>query len=184
MVSARSGEICIAVEGRDLDKLNNEPGGHRIQRVPPTERKGRVHTSTVTVALIDPTVQLHEVSELDLKVEWYSGTGCGGQNRNKIKSSCRLTHIPTGIVQTAQTRSRTNSYKLAYDQLVAQVKNVVASSCAAKSAAIRKAQVGTGMRGDKIRTYRFQDDVVKDHITNKTSSVKKVMAGNFDLLWN
>ena len=61
---------------------------------------------------------------------------------------------------------------------------MVASSCAAKSAAIRKAQVGTGMRGDKIRTYRFQDDVVKDHITNKTSSVKKVMAGNFDLLWN
>jgi peptide chain release factor 1 len=119
----------------------------------------------------------------DLKTEWYSGTGCGGQNRNKVQSSCRLTHIPTGITQTAQTRSRTSSYTLAYSKLSEEVIKLAQAKHSGSVAALRKDQVGTGMRGDKTRTYRFQDDIVTDHTSGKRSSVKKVLSGNFDLLW-
>ena len=101
------GETRIEVNGPDLTQLNNEPGGHRLQRVGPTERKGRVHTSTVTVAILNVDhYQPKSINEKDIKVEWFSGTGCGGQNRNKVMTSCRLTHLETGTVQTAQCRSR------------------------------------------------------------------------------
>lgn len=166
--------------------MENEPGGHRIQRVPPTERKGRVHTSTVTVAILDADGHSStvDIPERDLRIEWYSGTGAGGQNRNKVKCSCRITHIPTGEVATAQTRSRQNSLNLAMADIQHRVDNLAKSQYNNNIASNRKQQVGSGMRGDKIRTYRFQDDVVKDHLTDRTASVKKVMSGNFDLLWN
>ena len=175
----------ILVEGIDLSGLENEAGGHRIQRVPPTERKGRVHTSTVTVAVIDRIEGFgpSSIPQSDLKIEWYSGTGAGGQHRNKHQNSCRITHLPSGLIVTSQTRSRQNSLNAAMadlqQRLDAETKRLYNNTIASD----RKQQVGSGMRGDKIRTYRFQDDVVKDHLTNKTSSVKKILAGNFDLLW-
>jgi peptide chain release factor 1 len=181
----RLGECSLEVEGADLSGLDNEPGGHRIQRVPPTERKGRVHTSTVTVAVIDSLEGSipSQLNPKDLKIEWYSGTGAGGQNRNKVMCSCRLTHIPTGIVRSSQTRSRITSYDLAYKELSKAVSDGIEAESHLLVSLGRKKQVGTGMRGDKIRTYRFQDDVVSDHNTGKKSSVKKVLAGNFDMLW-
>lgn len=164
--------------------LSQEAGGHRIQRIPPTERKGRVHTSTVTVAVLDEaSIASTELNPKDLKLEWYSGTGCGGQNRNKVMASCRLTHIPTGIVKTSQTRSRETSYAQALAALTEAVSSGLVSKQLEKFNSIRKNQVGSGERGDKMRTYRFQDDIVKDHRTGKTASTSKVMAGNFDLLW-
>lgn len=175
--------MFIEVEGENLDKLNNEAGGHRIQRNPPTERKGRVHTSTVTVAVIDPMIQKIVYKEADFKVEWFSGTGAGGQNRNKVQNSCKITHIQSGIMSTAQTRSRTNSLNLAKNNLLEKLKTLEDSNRNKKISSNRKEQVGSGMRGDKIRTYRFQDDIVKDHITGKSASVKQVLKGNFDLLW-
>ena len=165
--------------------MENEPGGHRIQRVPPTERKGRVHTSTVTVAIVEaegPAKQ-QTIPNSDLRIEWYSGTGAGGQHRNKTQNSCRITHIPTGTVATAQTRSRQNSLNLAMADIQQRVDKLVKTSYNSSIASDRRQQVGSGMRGDKIRTYRFQDDVVKDHVTDSSASVKKVLAGNFDLLW-
>lgn len=177
------GEIHIEVEADDLSQLHKEAGGHRIQRVPPTERKGRVHTSTVTVAITDREVQKYECQDTDFKIEWYSGTGAGGQHRNKHQNSCRITHIPTGIVTTSQTRSRISSLESAKKSIMAQLEN---SSFYAQKLEIdkdRKLQVGSGMRGDKIRTYRFQDDIVKDHNTDKSASVSKVLRGNFELLW-
>ena len=173
----------IEVQGIDLSGLDNESGGHRIQRVPPTERKGRVHTSTVTVAVISNAIPTITVNESDLKIEWYSGTGAGGQYRNKHQNSCRITHIPTGIVAKSECRSRTNSKNAAVVEIQRRVAEIMQKQYNDGVANDRKKQVGTGMRGDKIRTYRFQDDVVKDHITNKSSTVKKIMAGNFDLLW-
>ena len=176
----------ILVEGTDLSGLENECGGHRIQRIPPTERKGRVHTSTVTVAVIDRIAEKTSASipDCDLKIEWYSGTGAGGQHRNKHQNSCRITHIPSGLVATAQTRSRQNSHSLAI-QNIQEALDIEAKRCYNNNiASTRKNQVGTGMRGDKIRTYRFQDDRVQDHLTGKTASTKKVLAGHFDLLWN
>jgi peptide chain release factor 1 len=143
-----------------------------------------VHTSTVTVAIIDPSVQQVSVEEKDLRIEWYSGTGAGGQHRNKHQNSCRITHIPTGMVATAQCRSRENSLAEARTAILAKIDTKSKIQYNNDLASDRKLQVGSGMRGDKIRTYRFQDDVVKDHITDQTASVKKVLSGNFDLLWN
>lgn len=163
--------------------MANEAGGHRIQRVPPTERKGRVHTSTVTVAVIDPAVIATTIAESDLKIEWYSGTGAGGQHRNKHQNSARVTHIPTGIVVTSQCRSRQNSLAEALATIQSRVDQILQASYNHSVASDRRAQVGSGMRGDKIRTYRFQDDRVQDHVTGKTATTKKVLAGNFDLLW-
>ena len=176
----------ILVEGTDLSGLENECGGHRIQRVPPTERKGRVHTSTVTVAVIDRIAENRSASIpiCDLKIEWYSGTGAGGQHRNKHQNSCRITHIPSGLVATAQTRSRQNSYDLAIQSIQLAVDTEAKRCYNNNIASTRKDQVGSGMRGDKIRTYRFQDDRVQDHVTQKVASTKKVLQGNFDLLWN
>lgn len=152
--------------------------------MPPTERKGRVHTSTVTVAVLDPReIKQVEFNDRDFRIEWYSGTGCGGQNRNKVKSSCRLTHVPTGVVQTAQTRSRENSYKLALEGIkklileISKMQNIKETSLAVRE------MTGTGMRGDKIRTYRFQDDKTIDHLTGKSARTSDVMRGNFQLLW-
>lgn len=166
-----------------MTKLENENGGHRIQRVPPTERKGRVHTSTVTVAIVDPTIPQVEILDRDLKIEWYSGTGAGGQNRNKVKCSCRLTHVTTGIVRTAQTRSRENSFKLAYDDLTKAITEGHKSKSLTLINFKRKENIGSGMRGDKRRTYRFQDNKTIDHITGKSGRTTDIIAGMIDLLW-
>lgn len=123
------------------------------------------------------------ISDSDLKVEWYSGTGAGGQHRNKHQNSCRITHIPTGVIVTAQCRSRQNSYDQARTEIVERVLSAARSSYHKDVSLDRKKQVGSGMRGDKIRTYRFQDDRVQDHVTGKTASCEKVLKGNFNLLW-
>ena len=137
----------------------------------------------MTVAVIDPTVKQENYKDTDFKVEWYSGTGAGGQHRNKHQNSCRITHLLTGLVVTAQCRSRLNSQAQAMDTIITQLKNnsileqKIATSCD------RKQQVGSGMRGDKIRTYRLQDDTVKDHNSGKSATVSKVLRGYFELLW-
>lgn len=181
----RLGELHLEVSGDDLSELNNEPGGHRIQRIPPTERRGRVHSSTVTVAVIDPKERRTiEYNDRDFKLEWYSGTGAGGQHRNKHQNSCRLTHLQTKEVATAQCRSRENSFAQAQSELLARLNGSALSSDLKEVAQFRKEQVGSGERGDKIRTYRFQDDQVKDHRTGQTAVLSKVMQGNFRLLWS
>ena len=171
------------MEGDDLSGLYNECGGHRIQRVPPTERKGRVHTSTVTVAVTDPTIATFTINETDLKIEWYSGTGAGGQHRNKHQNSCRLTHLPSNTVVTAQCRSRQNSLDQARSELGSRLQAATQYQHRSAIASIRKDQVGSGMRGDKIRTYRFQDNQVKDHVTGKVATIHHVMSGGIDRLW-
>ena len=173
----------IQITGTDLSGLDNESGGHRIQRIPPTERRGRVHTSTVTVAVIDPDLPQIEISPTDLRVEWYSGTGAGGQHRNKHQNSCRITHIATGITATAQCRSRENSLTQARDAIIQRVNDQIKNLAIGAQAQHRREQVGSGMRGDKIRTYRFQDDVVQDHNTGRRAQVSAVMRGQFDRLW-
>lgn len=163
--------------------MEKETGGHRIQRVPPTERKGRVHTSTVTVAIINPELQVKEYKDSDFRIEWYSGTGAGGQHRNKHQNSCRITHTPTGQTATAQCRSRQNSLEQAKAALIEQLKSEDHRQKKFSLDSERKQQVGSGMRGDKIRTYRFQDDVVKDHISGNSGSVKQILRGYFNIMW-
>lgn len=171
--------------GDDLTSLMNEPGGHRLQRIPPTERKGRVHTSTVTVAVLDTdSPPVVDVRPTDFKIEWFSGTGAGGQHRNKHQNSARITHIPTGMVETSQNRSRESSQRTAMENLVKRISDLSHSKHHSVQSHERKSQMGTGQRGDKIRTYRFQDDIATNHTNNKKANLSKVMNGYFDLLWN
>lgn len=142
-----------------------------------------MHTSTVTVAVIDESAPMIRVMDADLKIEWYSGTGAGGQYRNKHQNSCRITHIPTGITAKAECRSRTNSLEQAKLAIQQRVDSEAQRQYNTTVASDRKRQVGTGMRGDKIRTYRFQDDNVQDHLTGKRAKCSTVLKGNVDLLW-
>ena len=175
------------MSGKGTEKLDNESGGHRIQRVPRTERKGRVQSSTVTVAVIDGTTappdDFGKVSDKDFSVSWFSGSGSGGQHRNKTQNSARVTHVPTGITRAAQTRSRENSYMAARSAVEAELarQGAVAGNRAVNG--LRKEQVGTGERSDKRRTFRFQEGMVHDHLTGKSAPSAKVMAGRVDLLW-
>lgn len=176
--------VVLKVEGQDLSQLEKEAGGHRIQRIPPTERKGRTHTSTVTVAVMphDPHQEV-VIREQDLVIEWYSGTGKGGQNRNKVQACCRLRHIPSGVVVTAQTRSRINSEQEARRELKKRLTSSQTSSIREAQASKRKDQVGTGQRGDKIRTIQFQNNVAQDHRNGKRITAEQYLKGNMNLLW-
>lgn len=176
--------VTLEIEGPNLQNLTQEAGGHRLQRIPPTERSGRVHTSTVTVAVLDPAeLQSITIPESELKVEWYSGSGAGGQHRNKHQNSCRLTHIPTGIICTAQTRSRESSYRDALVALVSRVQELSTTAYSSARSKLKQTQVGSGQRGDKIRTIRFQDDQATDHRTDKRIKASAYMRGNMDQLW-
>jgi peptide chain release factor 1 len=120
----------------------------------------------------------------DFRVEWFNGTvKAGGQHHQKNANCCRLTHLPTGIVKTAQTRSRDNSQRLAQAAMEVELDRMVAEGNGRAVNGVRRAQVGSGMRGDKRRTYRFQEDTVTDHASGRRARASDVMAGRFDLLW-
>ena len=118
---------------------------------------------------MDPSIPQFELDETDLKIEWYSGSGAGGQHRNKHQNSCRLTHIPSGMVVTSQCRSRKNSYDEALDTIKKRLDAQFNSHYTNIISDDRRQKVGSGQRGDKIRTYRFQDDRVQDHNTGTVS---------------
>jgi peptide chain release factor 1 len=136
------------------------------------------------VSVTDPKQKIaYEFNERDFKVEWYSGTGSGGQHRNKHQNSCRLTHLPTGAVATAQCRSRENSLEEAKAALLKKLNDKANGEQDLAIFNEKRAQAGSGERGDKVRTYRFQDNTVRDHKTNKNAACDRVMQGNFHLLW-
>lgn len=174
--------------GKNLRKLDNEAGGHRFQRVPPTEKKGRVHTSTITVAIMDGSAKADDVfmmrSDNDFEFQIFKSSGAGGQHRNKTSSAVRCIHIPTGLKQERTTKCQHSNRKTAKAAVLALLDESSHSQVNGKNASIRKHQVGSGMRGDKRRTYREQDDMVTDHVTGKTHRMKKVMRGDFMPLWS
>lgn len=169
-----------------MDVFRTEGGGHRVQRIPPNERRGRVHSSTVTVAVLgeahnDPKYLKRHVD--DFAISFFSGTGPGGQNRNKVQASARIVHLPTGLVRTAQTRSRENSVRLAMEALNQDLDAAQNQAQWAHTNSVRTGQMGSGMRGDKRRTYRAQEDIVNDHHSGKRARMSDVMKGKFDALW-
>lgn len=145
-----------------------------------------MHTSTVTVSVIDPGIKVDTKYSLrgdeNYRFEWFSGTGAGGQHRNKSSNCCRAIHIPTGLKKEVQGRKRESNKREALSALNKLLDDKTNSLRSGVFGAERKDQIGSGMRGDKFRTYRFQDDQVLDHNTGARAKCSKVMKGRFDLL--
>ena len=155
-----------------------ESGGHRWQRVPPTERKGRVHTSTVTVvALRAPTQVEWCLNDRDIEIFITKDSGPGGQHRNKTESCVIMRHVPTGIEAKAAAKSQHANRRTARETLEARVRDHLQAIAAEKTRGEVQAKRGSGQRGDKVRTYRVRDDQVTDHRSEKKVRLQAVMAG-------
>ncbi len=177
--------VVITLE-KSVKGFDNEAGGHRIQRVPYNEKRGRVHTSTVTVSVLhENTTSTHydDRSPENFTYRWFSGTGKGGQRRNKVMSCLELTHIPSGVSQIANGRSREANAETAMRDILVKLDSMRDDKNGNDQNNIRAKQIGSGMRGDKRRTYRFQDDSIHDHITGKKATCKRFMRGDIDSLW-
>jgi peptide chain release factor 1 len=177
-------EIVLFIQGRGAwSRLKFERGVHRVQRVPQTESSGRIHTSTVTVAVLPEAEDVDiKVEEKDIRVDVYRSSGPGGQGVNTTDSAVRLTHIPTGLVVTCQDeRSQIKNRAKALRVLKARLLERAQEEQAAAIAADRRSQVGTGERSERIRTYNFPQGRVSDHRINLTiHRLPAVLEGELD----
>ena len=179
-------EITLFIQGRGAwSRLKFERGVHRVQRVPATESSGRIHTSTVTVAVLPEAEDVDiKVEEKDVRVDVYRSSGPGGQGVNTTDSAVRLTHVPTGLVVTCQDeRSQIKNRAKAMRVLKARLLERAQEEQAAAIAADRKSQVGTGERSERIRTYNFPQGRVSDHRIGLTlHKLPAIVEGDLDEL--
>ncbi len=169
----------LAIEGDDVYKfLKFETGAHRVQRVPKTEASGRIHTSIATVAVLPQADDVEvEVNPQDVRIDTYSAGGPGGQHVNKTQSAVRLTHVPTGlVVQCQDQRSQTRNRELAWKALKTKLYERYEELKARERRDLRRTQVGSGDRSDKIRTYNFPDSRVTDTRLGASGSIHKFEA--------
>ena len=179
-------EIIFEVKGKNVySKLKYEGGVHRVQRVPETEAKGRVHTSTATVIVMPAQENIEvKIDPKDIRLDVFHASGAGGQNVNKVETAIRITHIPTGIVVTCQDeRSQIKNKEKAFETLKAKLfkfyNDKALSDCENK----RQVMIGSGDRSEKIRTYNYPQHRITDHRINYTSyDLDKFMQGNIDNL--
>jgi peptide chain release factor 1 len=174
-------DLVLSMRGRDVYKqLRYESGVHRIQRVPETEKSGRVHTSTATVAVM-PVREKSDIviNPADIEVAFTRSGGAGGQNVNKVETAVRLTHKPTGIVvKSSAERSQLKNREKAMSILVAKLEMLEEERAAKANATERKNQIGTGDRSEKIRTYNVLQDRVTDHRVKKSwHNIEQIFAG-------
>ena len=178
LIAGIRGENCY-------ENLKLESGVHRVQRIPATERSGRVHTSTASVAVL-PEVEPKavQVNEGDLEVTFSRGGGPGGQNVNKVETAVRILHKPTGIVVASRAeRSQFANRERAMSVLRAKLYEAQMEAEMKKTGASRKEQIGSADRSEKIRTYNFPDDRITDHRVNaKVHNIEKILDGNLDIL--
>jgi peptide chain release factor 1 len=164
-------------------RFKYESGVHRVQRVPATETQGRIHTSTVTVAIMPEAEEVDvQINEGDLRIDTYRASGAGGQHVNKTDSAVRITHLPTGtVVAMQEERSQHKNRAKAMKVLRARIYEAQRARLSEGRAADRKSQVGTGDRSERIRTYNFPQGRVTDHRIGLTlHKIDKVMLGDFD----
>lgn len=181
-------EIIFNITGKEVYKiLKHESGVHRVQRIPLTESSGRIHTSTVTVAILPEAEEVElEINPNDLKIDRFRSTGPGGQSVNTTDSAVRITHIPTGIVVTCQDeksqhKNKAKALKILRARLLNQLEKEKHDEIAQK----RKNQVGTGDRSERIRTYNFPQNRITDHRINLTlHNLKEALEGNLENLMN
>ncbi len=175
-------EVVFEIKGDDVWKeLRYETGVHRVQRIPDTEKNGRVHTSTASVAVM-PVFQKTtiEINPADIEMEYTHSGGAGGQNVNKVETAVRLYHKPTGIAIRCQSeRSQLQNREKAMLLMASKIQALKDEEESSKYAADRKSQIGTGDRSEKIRTYNILQDRVTDHrIKQSWHNLEKIMAGN------
>ncbi len=179
-------EISFMIEGLGaFSRLKYERGVHRVQRVPETESGGRIHTSTVTVAVLPEAEDVElEINPNDLKIDTFRSSGAGGQHINKTSSAIRITHIPTGTVvecqdERSQYKNKDKALKVLKSRLLQEKQDEQAGSIAAE----RKSQVGTGDRSERIRTYNYHENRVTDHRIGLTIyKLSEILGGNLDQL--
>jgi peptide chain release factor 1 len=177
-------EIIARVDGPNVySRLKYESGTHRVQRVPATESQGRIHTSTVTVAIIPEAdaVELN-LNKGDLRIDTYRSSGAGGQHVNTTDSAVRITHMPTGVVVQCQNeRSQIKNRATAMKMLTARLLDVMEQEQKDSIAQDRREQVGSGDRSERIRTYNYPQSRITDHrIGFSTSKLDGVLAGEVD----
>lgn len=177
-------EASFEIKGKDVYRLMRyETGVHRVQRIPATEKNGRVHTSTASVAVLPIRKKVNfEVNPADIEMEYSRSGGKGGQNVNKVETAVRLIHKPTGIdVRSSNQRSQMANREQAMNILLAKLQQLKEEEEAKKYSGERKDQIGTGDRSEKIRTYNFPQDRVTDHRIKKSwHNLPKIMEGGIE----
>ena len=177
-------EYTLEIKGKDVYKLLRfETGVHRVQRIPATEKNGRIHTSTASIAILPIRKKSKiEINPADLDMEYSRSGGAGGQNVNKVETAVRLIHKPTGIdVRSTSERSQLGNREKAMSILIAKLQMLKDEEEAKKYSGDRKAQIGTADRSEKIRTYNFPQDRVTDHrIKQSWSNIPGIMQGKID----
>lgn len=183
-VKLLDGLKSFEIKGKGVyDALQYETGVHRVQRIPATEKSGRIHTSTASVAILP--IRKHTkyvLNPADLEMEFSRSGGAGGQNVNKVETAVRLIHIPTGLeVRSQSERSQAANREKAMQILAAKLENLEEEKAAREHSEARKAQIGTGDRSEKIRTYNFPQDRLTDHrIKESWHNLPGIMEGDLD----
>ena len=186
LIDKREGIIVFSVTGDNAyEKFKHESGGLRWQRIPPTENKGRYHTSTITVAVFKSNEKRAiSVKESDLEWKFCRGKGKGGQNRNKRDTAVWLKHQPSGIqIRSEEERTQHANKTIALKRLEDKLNSINDSKNKSKYDVNRKAQHGTGERGDKIRTIRVRDNVVTNHLSGNKIKYTNYIKGKWDGLF-